>query len=75
MEARRKKKHTNRTCAKRQLAIDSQLDFAKQSHVDIEPPNVGFEIDRLWIGTLGGSAPGASGVWTSASISSFSLRR
>jgi len=56
MEARRKKKHTNRTCAKRQLAIDSQLDFAKQSHVDIEPPNVGFEIDRFvdWdLGRLG----------------------
>src|SRR6185437_2831604 len=32
-------------------------------------------LTALWIGTLGGSAPGASGVWTSASISSFSLRR
>ena len=51
------------------------MDRNNPIHVDIEPPNVGFETDRLWIGTLGGSAPGASGVWTSASISSFSLRR
>jgi hypothetical protein len=51
------------------------MDRNNPIHVDIEPQNVGFEIDRLWIGTLGGSAPGASGVWTSASISSFSLRR